>query len=195
MPPKGHASLAGVAVFFLWSGVQKRRRVRLAASYSCATGMLAVSPAPREESSSSSAFPGRDLNMSPQTSSGPPPGPLDISEESRSRFRVAPAATGPASFSEWPPPHRGPARYPDCASGGGASSIPFSRLTGVLHSPICPTLGGTVSLLLTYFRRCSVRIGGIESPRVAGGIPPHPGGEIGGSAARLARLASSIKSG
>ena len=112
MPPKGHASLAGVAVFFLWSGVQKRRRVRLAASYSCATGMLAVSPAPREESSSSSAFPGRDLNMSPQTSSGPPPGPLDISEESRSRFRVvprrmgarlvfrvAPAASGPCSVS------------------------------------------------------------------------------------------------
>ena len=145
------------------------------------------------------------VRLSPGTPKRAPPGPLQRLVESRSSphftsgtseraaarpaltspkraavTREAPAALEPVSFPEWPPPHRGPLGLPHSASGRVLHLSPFTQLTAPLHSRFFNRRWDQLSLHLTLFWHKEAQVDQLNSPRVAGGFPPHPGWGIRG---------------
>src|SRR6266516_8149902 len=174
--------------------------------------MLAVSPGQHEELLAVSAP--RWPNLSPEgvacdadrggyagglsvqiRRAGRRPARSDVSEESRSRFRVALAAPGPASFFRVAPAASGPARSPALCAGWHRLIHPLFAVdwgSSLCRSP------GPASTAFPAFGTLLMQIGAITRVRLTAGggwNPPHPRVGTWGIPAPLARLASSIKSG
>ena len=179
-----------------------------------AAGMLAVSPGQHEELLAVSAPRGPNLSPGgvaydadhggdagasgisvPERRAGRRPARSDVSEESRSRFRVALAAPGPASFFRVAPAASGPARSPALCAGWHRLIHPLFAVdwgSSLCRSP------GPASTAFPAFDTLLMKIGAITRVRLTAGggwNPPHPRVGTWGIPAPLARLASSIKSG